>query len=113
MWYLNSQARQAYFVGDKILAREASAKGQLHNRLMKVAQSKAAELVFQQRSVIPNILLWFPFPNILCIASIPFVKCMRTTLLQSSFQSLIRRAYPWDLTCAKWYGLFSIPINRM
>lgn len=45
------QARQAYLIGNKGLAKEASAKGQLHNRLMKAAQSKAGETIFQQRNV--------------------------------------------------------------
>ncbi|KAI5066180.1 hypothetical protein GOP47_0018804 [Adiantum capillus-veneris] len=42
------QARQAFFVGNRVLAKEASAKGQFHNRLMKAAQNKAAEIESQR-----------------------------------------------------------------
>eukprot|EP00250_Pteridium_aquilinum_P012974 c21056_g1_i2 orf=502-2094(-) len=42
------QARQAFFVGNRVLAKEASAKGQFHNRLMKAAHNKAAEIDLQR-----------------------------------------------------------------
>lgn len=44
------QARQAYLVGNKALAKELSAKGQWHNGLMKNAHSKAGEAIFQLRN---------------------------------------------------------------
>lgn len=42
------QARQAFFVGNRGLAKEASVKGQFHNRLMKAAQNKATEMDLQR-----------------------------------------------------------------
>lgn len=42
------QAQQAFFVGNRGLAKEASAKGQFHNRLMKAAHNKAAEIDLQR-----------------------------------------------------------------
>ncbi|MCO5584594.1 hypothetical protein L7F22_038525 [Adiantum nelumboides] len=42
------QARQAFFVGNRVLAKEAGAKGQFHHRLMKAAQNKAAEIELQR-----------------------------------------------------------------
>ncbi|EFJ34315.1 hypothetical protein SELMODRAFT_438708 [Selaginella moellendorffii] len=44
------QARQAYLVGNKALAKELSAKGQWHNEQMKNAHGKAAEAIFHQRN---------------------------------------------------------------
>ncbi|KAJ7517478.1 hypothetical protein O6H91_21G025700 [Diphasiastrum complanatum] len=44
------QARQAYLVGNKALAKELSAKGQWHNEQMKAAHSKAGEAIFRQRN---------------------------------------------------------------
>lgn len=44
------QARQAYLIGNKALAKELSAKGQWHNEQMKMAHGKAAEAIFQQRN---------------------------------------------------------------
>eukprot|EP00250_Pteridium_aquilinum_P001596 c11789_g1_i3 orf=271-1638(+) len=45
------QARQAYLSGNKALARDLAAKGQLHNGLMKDAHTKAGETIFQQRNM--------------------------------------------------------------
>ncbi|XP_047941329.1 polyadenylate-binding protein-interacting protein 7-like [Salvia hispanica] len=44
------QARQAYLVGNKALAKELSIKGQLHNMHMKAAHGKAQESIFRQRN---------------------------------------------------------------
>ncbi|KAH9320723.1 hypothetical protein KI387_015362, partial [Taxus chinensis] len=44
------QARQAYLVGNKALAKELSAKGQWHNGLMKAAHGKAGEAIYRQRN---------------------------------------------------------------
>ncbi|KAI3496339.1 hypothetical protein L1887_38697 [Cichorium endivia] len=44
------QARQAYFVGHKALAKELSVKGQLHNIQMKAAHEKAQESIYYQRN---------------------------------------------------------------
>ncbi|XP_057776416.1 polyadenylate-binding protein-interacting protein 7-like isoform X1 [Salvia miltiorrhiza] len=44
------QARQAYLVGNKALAKELSIKGQLHNMQMKAAHGKAQETIFRQRN---------------------------------------------------------------
>ncbi|KAK4791295.1 hypothetical protein SAY86_031708 [Trapa natans] len=43
------QARQAYLVGNKALAKELSVKGQLHNMHMKTAHGKAHESIYRQR----------------------------------------------------------------
>ncbi|XP_020236579.1 polyadenylate-binding protein-interacting protein 7 isoform X2 [Cajanus cajan] len=43
------QARQAYLIGNKALAKELSAKGQLHNMHMKAAHGKAQESIYRQR----------------------------------------------------------------
>ncbi|XP_071733623.1 polyadenylate-binding protein-interacting protein 7-like isoform X2 [Rutidosis leptorrhynchoides] len=43
------QARQAYLVGHKALAKELSVKGQLHNMQMKAAHEKAQESIYYQR----------------------------------------------------------------
>jgi hypothetical protein len=44
------QARQAYLIGNKALAKELSAKGQLHNAHMKAAHGKAQEAIYRQRN---------------------------------------------------------------
>ncbi|KAG2298800.1 hypothetical protein Bca4012_010304 [Brassica carinata] len=44
------QARQAYLVGNKALAKDLSAKGQMHNMQMKAAHAKAQEAIFRQRN---------------------------------------------------------------
>uniref|UniRef100_A0A2P2MBV4 Polyadenylate-binding protein-interacting protein 7 n=2 Tax=Rhizophora mucronata TaxID=61149 RepID=A0A2P2MBV4_RHIMU len=44
------QARQAYLIGNKPLAKELSAKGQLHNMHMKAAHGKAQEAIYRQRN---------------------------------------------------------------
>ncbi|KAF5804661.1 putative Smr domain-containing protein [Helianthus annuus] len=44
------QARQAYLVGSKALAKELSVKGQLHNMQMKAAHGKAQESIYRQRN---------------------------------------------------------------
>ncbi|KAF8055263.1 hypothetical protein N665_1300s0010 [Sinapis alba] len=44
------QARQAYIVGNKALAKDLSAKGQMHNMQMKAAHGKAQEAIYRQRN---------------------------------------------------------------
>ncbi|PIN23988.1 hypothetical protein CDL12_03291 [Handroanthus impetiginosus] len=44
------QARQAYLIGNKALAKELSVKGQLHNVQMKAAHGKAQETIYRQRN---------------------------------------------------------------
>lgn len=44
------QARQAYLIGNKALAKELSVKGQLHNMQMKAAHNKAQESIYRQRN---------------------------------------------------------------
>ncbi|KAL5698305.1 hypothetical protein ACHQM5_029363 [Ranunculus cassubicifolius] len=44
------QARQAYLIGNKALAKELSVKGQLHNMHMKEAHGKAQEAIYRQRN---------------------------------------------------------------
>ncbi|KAF5726126.1 pentatricopeptide repeat-containing protein [Tripterygium wilfordii] len=44
------QARQAYLIGNKALAKDLSAKGQLHNAHMKEAHGKAQESIYRQRN---------------------------------------------------------------
>ncbi|GER32076.1 small MutS related domain-containing family protein [Striga asiatica] len=44
------QARQAYLIGNKALAKELSIKGQLHNMQMKAAHVKAHETIYRQRN---------------------------------------------------------------
>uniref|UniRef100_A0A7N0USD2 Smr domain-containing protein n=1 Tax=Kalanchoe fedtschenkoi TaxID=63787 RepID=A0A7N0USD2_KALFE len=52
------QARQAYLVGNKALAKELSVKGQLYNMRMKAAHGKAQESIYRQRNpVSPEMLL--------------------------------------------------------
>ncbi|KAI4316451.1 hypothetical protein L6164_024429 [Bauhinia variegata] len=51
------QARQAYLIGNKALAKELSVKGQLHNMHMKAAHGKAQESIYRQRNpVAPETL---------------------------------------------------------
>ncbi|KAF5445207.1 hypothetical protein F2P56_034274 [Juglans regia] len=47
------QARQAYLIGNKALAKELSAKGQQHNMHMKAAHGKAQESIYRQRNPVP------------------------------------------------------------
>ncbi|KAI4379614.1 hypothetical protein MLD38_005890 [Melastoma candidum] len=47
------QARQAYLVGNKALAKELSVKGQLHSMHMKAAHGKAQESIYRQRNPVP------------------------------------------------------------
>ncbi|KAI4380301.1 hypothetical protein MLD38_006507 [Melastoma candidum] len=47
------QARQAYLVGNKALAKELSVKGQLHGMHMKAAHGKAQESIYHQRNLVP------------------------------------------------------------
>ncbi|KAG8635979.1 polyadenylate-binding protein-interacting protein 7 isoform X1 [Manihot esculenta] len=44
------QARQAYLIGNKALAKELSVKGQLHNMHMKAAHGKAHESIYRMRN---------------------------------------------------------------
>lgn len=44
------QARQAYLIGNKALAKELSLKGQLHNMQMKSAHGKAQDSIYRQRN---------------------------------------------------------------
>ncbi|KAM7258346.1 hypothetical protein ACFE04_014087 [Oxalis oulophora] len=44
------QAREAFLIGNKALAKELSAKGQLHNVHMKAAHGKAQEAIYRQRN---------------------------------------------------------------
>lgn len=44
------QARQAYLIGNKALAKELSMKGQVHNMQMKAAHGKAQESIYRQRN---------------------------------------------------------------
>ncbi|KAJ4792739.1 CTC-interacting domain 7 [Rhynchospora pubera] len=44
------QARQAYLIGNKALAKELSVKGQLYNLQMKAAHGKAKENIYRQRN---------------------------------------------------------------
>ncbi|KAL9247888.1 hypothetical protein vseg_021268 [Gypsophila vaccaria] len=46
------QARQAYLVGNKALAKELSVKGHLHNMQMKAAHCKAGESIYRERNPI-------------------------------------------------------------
>ncbi|XP_065849617.1 polyadenylate-binding protein-interacting protein 7 isoform X2 [Euphorbia lathyris] len=43
------QARQAYLIGNKALAKELSVKGQLHNMHMKAAHGKAQDSIYRLR----------------------------------------------------------------
>ncbi|KAG6625028.1 hypothetical protein I3843_16G064900 [Carya illinoinensis] len=47
------QARQAYLIGNKALAKELSAKGQQHNMHMKAAHGKAQQSIYRQRNPVP------------------------------------------------------------
>ncbi|XP_008784332.2 polyadenylate-binding protein-interacting protein 7-like isoform X2 [Phoenix dactylifera] len=53
------QARQAYLIGNKALAKELGVKGQLYNMQMKAAHGKAREAIFRQRLVIFWLLICF------------------------------------------------------
>ncbi|KAK6119668.1 hypothetical protein DH2020_046585 [Rehmannia glutinosa] len=44
------QARQAYLIGNKALAKELSIKGQVHNMQMKAAHEKAQDSIYRQRN---------------------------------------------------------------
>ncbi|KAL1833830.1 hypothetical protein ACET3Z_003481 [Daucus carota] len=44
------QAREAFLVGNKALAKELSVKGELHNMQMKAAHAKAQDSIYQQRN---------------------------------------------------------------
>ncbi|XP_026663984.1 polyadenylate-binding protein-interacting protein 7-like isoform X2 [Phoenix dactylifera] len=44
------QARQAYLLGNKALAKELSLKGQVYNMQMKAAHEKAKETIYQKRN---------------------------------------------------------------
>ncbi|KAH7656500.1 putative MutS-related protein involved in mismatch repair protein [Dioscorea alata] len=48
------QARQAYLIGNKALAKELSEKGQLYNIQMKAAHGKAREAIYRQRNPISS-----------------------------------------------------------
>lgn len=50
MMVLPEQARQAFIIGNKALAKELSLKGQLYNIQMKEAHEKARESIFRHRS---------------------------------------------------------------
>ncbi|THU45866.1 hypothetical protein C4D60_Mb02t22490 [Musa balbisiana] len=50
------QARQAYLIGNKALAKELSMKGQLYNMQMKAAHEKAKETIYQKRNPSSEIL---------------------------------------------------------
>ena len=59
------QARQAYLIGNKALAKELSIKGQAYNSQMKAAHEKAREAIYRQRLLSPlyklamyTLLLW-------------------------------------------------------
>ncbi|KAK8490303.1 hypothetical protein V6N12_012438 [Hibiscus sabdariffa] len=47
------QARQAFLIGNKALAKELSVKGQMYNMHMKAAHGKAQESIYQQRNPVP------------------------------------------------------------
>ncbi|KAG4144477.1 hypothetical protein ERO13_D05G039400v2 [Gossypium hirsutum] len=47
------QARQAFLIGNKALAKELSVKGQMHNMHMKAAHGKAQESIYHQRNPVP------------------------------------------------------------
>ncbi|CAD6337336.1 unnamed protein product [Miscanthus lutarioriparius] len=48
------QARQAYLVGNKALAKELSMKGQAYNVQMKAAHEKAREAIYRQRNPVSS-----------------------------------------------------------
>lgn len=56
-FYIFKQARQAYLIGNKALAKELSVKGQLHNIHMKAAHGKAQETVYRLRFVNSGFLI--------------------------------------------------------
>lgn len=45
------QARQAYLIGNKALAKELNLKGQLSNMQMKATHEKAKETIYRHRLV--------------------------------------------------------------
>ncbi|GMI92623.1 CTC-interacting domain 7 [Hibiscus trionum] len=47
------QAREAFLIGNKALAKELSVKGQMYNMHMKAAHGKAQESIYQQRNPVP------------------------------------------------------------
>ncbi|KAE8714053.1 Polyadenylate-binding protein-interacting protein 7 [Hibiscus syriacus] len=47
------QARQAFLIGNKTLAKELSVKGQMYNMHMKEAHGKAQESIYQHRNPVP------------------------------------------------------------
>ncbi|TYJ32515.1 hypothetical protein E1A91_A05G040400v1 [Gossypium mustelinum] len=49
------QARQAFLIGNKALAKELSVKGQMHNMHMKAAHGKAQESIYHQRNPVPLV----------------------------------------------------------
>ncbi|KAJ4957955.1 hypothetical protein NE237_025066 [Protea cynaroides] len=53
------QARQAYLIGNKALAKELSLKGQLHNMHMKAAHGKAQESIYRHRNPVAPELQGF------------------------------------------------------
>ena len=61
-WVFVIQARQAYLIGNKALAKELSAKGHVYNVQMKAAHSKAQESIYRQRFVtFVSILSFYVF----------------------------------------------------
>ncbi|XP_072953767.1 polyadenylate-binding protein-interacting protein 7-like [Typha angustifolia] len=48
------QARQAYLIGNKALAKELSIKGQVYNMQMKAAHGKARETIYRQRNPVAS-----------------------------------------------------------
>ncbi|WOL01058.1 polyadenylate-binding protein-interacting protein 7-like isoform X1 [Canna indica] len=48
------QARQAYLIGNKALAKELSFKGQLYNMHMKAAHEKAKEAIYRKRNPVSS-----------------------------------------------------------
>nr|CAD1826100.1 unnamed protein product [Ananas comosus var. bracteatus] len=50
------QARQAYLIGNKALAKELSVKGRLYNMHMKAAHEKAQESIYRQRNPVGSQL---------------------------------------------------------
>lgn len=67
------QARQAYLIGNKALAKELSVKGQLHNMQMKAAHGKAQESIYRQRFVISCCLCLFLPMTSFCLLIIYFL----------------------------------------
>ncbi|KAJ0090128.1 hypothetical protein Patl1_13742 [Pistacia atlantica] len=57
------QARQAYLIGNKALAKELSVKGQLHNMQMKAAHGRAQESIYRQRYETSLLFLLYLDPD--------------------------------------------------